>query len=216
MTSLIIITTISILFASIWLLKKPKTKYLENILRKIHFAFLTLAILTIGLLVGRLRFFGLFTNSAIGLIFLTSGILLFGLTTSKIIKIYTGLIAIPTLVTEISFLLFGISPFLFPAFIGYFMFAAPIKKEKINDKYSVEIYQGGPFAPPNIFYLTKRTSVIFDRQIRLESSENFLNISKFEVIGFKENENVTCKIYIEGNPDNYIVDTLQYSKDYGD
>ncbi|MBN8666125.1 MAG: hypothetical protein J0M30_01395 [Chitinophagales bacterium] len=185
--------------------------YLEKTITKIHFIFLGLAILTIYLLVNQLRFVGQYTNSMIGLTFLSSGIILFGLTTSKLIKIYSGLIAIPALLTEIS-LLFGATPFVLPALIGYLMFAAPLKKEKVNDRYNFEIHEGGIMAPPNHFYLTRQTCFIFDKQIRLTPSlEHFSEISKVEVIGFKENEIVICKIYIE-DKNEFSVDTLQYDK----
>ena len=195
MTTLLIITTISILLSAFWLFKKPKTKYFEKTITKVHFIFLGLAILTIWLLVEDLSFIGQYTNSIIGLTFFTSGIILFGLTTSKFVKVYSGLIAIPTFLTEIS-LLFGGSPLILPALIAYLMFAAPLKKEKVNDKYNLEIHEGGIMAPPNHFYLTKRTNFIFDKQIRLTPSlEHFSKISKLEVISFKENENIVCKIY---------------------
>ena len=86
MTTLLIITTISILLSAFWLFKKPKTKYFEKTITKVHFIFLGLAILTIWLLVEDLRFIGQYTNSIIGLTFFTSGIILFGLTTSKFVK----------------------------------------------------------------------------------------------------------------------------------
>ena len=168
-----------------------------------------LAILTMAFLFQGFRFIGQYTNSIIGLIFLTSGIILFGLTTSKVIKVYSGLIAIPTLLTEIS-LLFGGSALLLPALIGYLMFAAPIKKEKINERYNLEIHQGGIMVPPNLFYLTKQTSLILEEQIHLTSSEHFSDISKIEIVSFKENENIVCKIYTSLNT--FTIDTLQYSK----
>ena len=211
MTTLLIITTISILLSAFWFFKKPKTKYLERTITKVHFIFLGLAILTIWLLVNELRFVGQYTNSMIGRIFLTSGIILFGLTTSKFIKIYSGLIAIPALLTEIS-LLFGATPFVLPALIGYLMFAAPLKKEKVNDKYNFEIHEGGIMALPNHFYLTKQTSFIFDKQIRLTPSlEHLSKISKIEVVSFKENENIVCKIYND-DTNEFSVDTLRYDK----
>lgn len=211
MTTLLIITTISILLSAFWFFKKPKTKYLEKTITKIHFISLGVSILTIWLLVKELRFVGQYTNSIIGLTFLTSGIILFGLTTSKLLKVYSGLIAIPALLTEIS-LLFGATPFVLPALIGYLMFAAPLKKEKVNDKYNFEIHEGGIMAPPNHFYLTRQTSFIFDKQIRLTPSiEHFSKISKIEVIGFKENEIVVCKIYSD-DKNEFSVDTLRYDK----
>ncbi len=209
MTTLITITTLSILLSSFWFFKKPNTKLLEKYVATIHFTFLGLTILTIAFLFQGLRFIGQYTNSTIGLIFLTSGIILFGLTTSKVVKVYSGLIAIPTLLTEIS-LLFGGSALLLPALIGYLMFAAPLKKEKINNRYNLEIHEGGIMAPPNLFYLTKRISLIFDEQIHLTSSEHFSDISKLDIVSFKENENVVCKIYTNSN--DFTIDTLQYTK----
>jgi hypothetical protein len=212
MTTLLIITTISILLSTFWLFKKPKTKYLEKTVTKIHFTFLGLTILTIAFLFQDLRFIGQYTNSIIGLTFLTTGIILFGLTTSKIIKVYSGLIAIPTLLTEVS-LLFGGSPLILPALVGYLMFAAPLKKEKINDQYNLEIHEGGLMAPPNLFYLTKQANFVFDKQIRLtSSSEHFSKISKLEVVNFQENESIVCKIYIDDTKNEFSIDTLYFDK----
>ena len=89
------------------------------------------------------------------------------------------------------------------------MFAAPVKKEKINDLYNLAIHHGGLLAPPNLFFLTKRTGLIFDKQFHLSSSENFSKISKLEILGFKENESIICRIYMDNNK-KVIVDTLQY------
>ena len=204
--------TISILLSAFWFFKKPKTKYLEKTIIKVHFMFLALAIFTIWLLVKDLRFIGQYTNSIIGLTFLTSGIILFGLTTSKFIKVYSGLFAIPALLTEIS-LLFGATGFLLPVLIGYLMFAAPLKKEKVNDKFNLEIHEGGIMAPPNHFYLTKRTNFIFDKQIILiPSLEHYSEISKLEIISFKENENIVCKIYSVDIKSEISIDTLHYDK----
>ena len=211
MKTLLITTIISILLSTFWLFKKPKTNYLENTVAKIHFVFLILAILTIWLLVNELRFIGQYTNSTIGLIFLSSGIILFGLTTSEFINAYSRLIAIPTLLIEI-LLLLGVKPFIIPALIGYLLFAGPLKKVKINDKYNLEVHEGGLMSPPNLFYLTKQTSLIFDKQIRLAPSyEHLSKISKLEVISFKENENVVCKVY-SGDKSEFSVDTLLYKK----
>ena len=210
MKTLLTITTISVLLSIFWLFKKPKTTYSEKILTKIHFLFLGLTILTLYFIFQRLRFVGQYTNSIIGLTFLTSGILLFGLTTSKTIKFYSGLIVIPTLLTQLS-LLIGNSPLLLPALIGYLIFAAPLKKEKVNEKYNFEIHEGAIMVL-NLFYLTKRTSFIFDKQIRLTSSlEHFSKITKVEVISFKENENIVCRIYNDDINKNFV-DTLRYDK----
>ena len=197
------------MLSAFWFFKKPKTKLLEKYVTIIHFSFFGLAILTLAVLFQGLRFIGQYTNSAIGLIFLASGIILFGLTTSKIIKLYSGLIAIPVLLSEISLLL-GSSALLLPALIGYLMFAAPLQKEKINDRYNLEVHEGGIMAPPNLFYLTKRTFLIFDRQIHLTGTEHYSHISKLEIVSFTENENVVCKIYTGSN--SFTTDTLQYNK----
>lgn len=211
MTTLTTITAISILLSTFWLFKKPKTKLLEKYLTKIHFIFLGLAVLVIVLLLEGLRFIGQYTNSIIGVTFLSSGILLFGLTTAKNIKVYSRLIAIPALLIEISVLVGG-SPLLIPALIGYSMFAPPQKQQKVNDKYNIEIHQGVLLAPPNLFYLTKRTALIFDKRIRLTASERAADISKIEIISFTENENVVCKFYNSGSPPDFYIDTLRYKQ----
>ena len=92
------------------------------------------------------------------------------------------------------------------------MFAAPLEKDKVNDKYNLEIHPGGFLAPAHIFFLTKRTGFIFDKKISLTSSENFSEVSKLEIIDFKENESIVCKIYHDKKQSDYTIDTLRYAK----
>lgn len=206
-----IIATFSLLLSAYWLFKKPNDKKIESYLTKIHFLLLGLTMFTIGLLFGGFRFIGQYTNSITGLLFLSSGILLFGLTTSRGVRTYSSLIAIPSLLIELS-ILFGGSPLLIPALVGYAMFAPPLKKEKVNHEYNIEVHQGVLLAPPNLFYLTKQTAFIFDKQIRLNTSEHPPTISKLVVVSFIENENVVCKIYTGDNSENFSIDTLWYHK----
>jgi hypothetical protein len=132
------------------------------------------------------------------------------LTTSKVIKVYCGLIAIPALLTEVS-LLFGATPFLLPALVVYLIFAPPRQQEKINDNYNLTIHEGGLMAPPNLFYLSKRQG-LFAREIPLsKSNEYYKPISGLEVISFSEGKSIICKIY-GGNENAFTIDTLQYEK----
>jgi hypothetical protein len=210
MTTLLILTTLAIFLSTWFLFKKPKTKSLEKVLAFIHFALLLLLVLTIALLMQNLRFAGQFTNTLIAVAFLISGIILFGMTTSKIVKIYSGLIAIPVFLTEVS-LLFGATPLLLPAMVAFLMFAPPRQKEPINSQYNLRVHQGGIMAPPNLFYLTQRKGLL-DRQFLLTSSaEHFDNISKLEVVSFTKEMHVICKIYGESKHE-FTVDTLQASR----
>jgi hypothetical protein len=209
MRLVVIVITLSIFISGWFLFKKPKTKSLEKVIAKLHFLFLLLFVVTVALIFQRLHFAGQYTNTFIAVVFLISGIILFGTTTSKIIKVYSGLIAIPAVLTEIS-LLFGPNPLIFFGLIAYLMFAPPRLKKKINNHYNLEIRRGGFLAPPNLFYLV-RSQGILDKHIPLTSSVQFEEVTKFEVISFKENEHVVCNIYTTGRSA-FTVDTLKYSE----
>ena len=211
MTTLITITTLSILLSAFLLFKKPHSRFPEKYLTIIHFTSLGLVILTIVLLFQGYKLIGQYTSSIIGLLFLSTGILLFGLTTLKGKKLYCSIIAIPTLLINISWFIGG-SPLLVPALIFYSMFAPPKVKEKVNENYNIEIHQGVILAPPNLFYLTKRTFGIFEERIRIISPEHFADISRIEIISFKENESLVCKIYSAGLLNSYSIDTLKYNR----
>ena len=121
------------------------------------------------------------------------------------------MIAIPTLLINISWFIGG-SALLIPGLIFYGMFAPPKVKEKVNENYNIEIHQGAFMAPPNLFYLTKRRFGIFEERISIIASEHLDDISKIEIVSFKENESLVCKIYSDGLPNNYSVDTLKYHR----
>ncbi|HEY0066172.1 MAG TPA: hypothetical protein VGB46_02380 [Flavisolibacter sp.] len=210
MTVLLILTTVSFLLSAWFLSRKQKPKSLESVVVIIHFTALLLFVITVVLLSQNLRFAGQCTNSLIAVAFLVSGIILFGLTTSKIIKVYSGLIAIPALLAEVSLLL-GVTPVSFLAVIVFLMFAPPRHKERVNDTYSLEVRQGGLMASPNRFSLLQRKG-LFDKEIPLsKSNEYYKDISRLEVISFVEDKHIVCKIY-GGNENAFTIDTLQYER----
>jgi hypothetical protein len=210
MTTLLILAALSFLLSAWLLFRKKKRKSLERIVAIVHFTALALFVITVALLFQDRRFAGQYTNSVVAVVFLMSGIILFGAATSRIIKVYSGFIAIPALLAEVSLLL-GPTPISFLALSVFLMFAPPRLKTKINDSYNLEVRQGGLMAPPNRFALSQRNGLL-DKEIPLSKSNEYFNeISGVEVVGFVEEEYVVCKIY-GGKGNAFTIDTLQYEK----
>jgi hypothetical protein len=193
MITFLIITGLTYAIAIVLFFLKFRKVNFDKPVRMVHFTFLGLTILTIVLLLYDCRIKGQYTNSIIGQAFVSSCILLFPLTKSKVLKIYSGLLTIPQLICGL--LAIVKTQFLLPFLIGYLIFAPPITKSSINDRYNIETHQGGFMACSEHIYVTKTAFAFIDKQIFIGNPSCVRHITKIEVTRFSENEIIIYKAY---------------------
>jgi CDP-diglyceride synthetase len=132
--------------------KKVRISKILSYLTNLHFISFGLLVLSIGLLWFDLKFSGRLTKTVIGLIFLISGILIFGLTNNRIKRIYTGIvISLPLL---LPFSLIFTKSAVIPIVIIASLFDSYEFSQKIDDNYSIEIQNGGILSCGQQIYIT--------------------------------------------------------------
>ena len=168
---------------------------LEKTIRKISFYSLIGILICIVLLVFDFRLKGKYTTSIIGLIFLLSTILLFGLTKKNLTRILNGILTIPIFIFGISSLFSEIG------FVFFYLitlpFQAPMAKSEINKNHNVEVRIGGFLACGESLVITKSQFGILDKQQYVGNNSCVTGIDKIETIEFEEN-NVEFLIYHDG------------------
>ena len=168
---------------------------LEKTIRKISFYSLIGILICIVLLVFDFRLKGKYTTSIIGLIFLLSTILLFGLTKKNLTRILSGILTIPIFIFGISSLFSEIG------FVFFYLitlpFQAPMAKSEINKNHNVEVRIGGFLACGESLVITKSQFGILDKQQYVGNNSCVTGIDKIETIEFEEN-NVEFLIYHDG------------------
>lgn len=175
--------------------KKYDFPKLEKVIRKISFYSLIGILICVVLLIFDFRLKGKYTTSIIGLTFLISTILLFGLTKRNLTKILSGILTIPIFI-------FGILSFYSEIGLVFFYFIsipfqAPMAKSEINDNHNVEVRIGGFLACGENLVITKSQFGILDKQQYAGNNYCVTGIDKIETIEFKEN-NVEFLIYHDG------------------
>ena len=195
MTTFIILTTTFSVISLVLILKKSDFPKFEKVIKKISFYSLIGILICVVLLVFEYRLKGKYTTSIIGLTFLLSTILLFGLTKKNLIKIFSGVLTIPILVFGIlgSFSQIGLVFF----YLITLPFQSPIAKFEINKNYNVEVRIGGFMACGESLVITKSKFGILDKQQYVGNNACVTGINKIETKEFKEN-NVEFLIYHNG------------------
>ena len=195
MTTFIVLMTIFSGISLVLIFKKYDFPKLEKVIRKISFYSLIGILICAVLLVFDFRLKGKYTTSIIGLTFLLSTILLFGLTKKNLTKIFSGILTIPIFV-------FGVlSLFSEIGFVFFYLitlpFQSPMAKSEINENHNVEVRVGGFFACGESLVITKSQFGILDKQKYVGNNSCVTGIDKIETIEFKKNK-VEFLIYHDG------------------
>lgn len=195
MTIFIVLITIFSGISLVLILTKYDFTKLEKIVRKISFYSLIGILICVLLLVFDLRLKGKYTTSIIGLTFLLSTILVFGLTKKSTTKVLSGILTIPIFI-------FGIlSLFWKMGFVFFYLitlpFQPPFSKSEINENHNVEVRNGGFFACGESLVITKSKFGILDKQHYVGNNFCATGIYKIKTLKFKEN-NMEFLIYHDG------------------
>lgn len=213
MTTFLVLITIALGISLVLIIKKVNFPKLEKVIKCISFYSLIGIIICAILLAFDFRLKGKYSTSIIGLTFLLSTILLFGLTKNTRSKILSGILTIPIFV-------FGILSLIWEtAFVFFYLialpFQPPIAKFEMNDNHSVEVRVGGFLACGESLVITKSSFGILDKQKYVGNSSCVIGINKIETLEFKENK-VEFLIYHNGqtefeNPYKYQVEIKNVS-----
>lgn len=195
MTTFIILITIFSGISLVLIFKKYDFPQLEKVISTISFYSLIGIFICVILLVFDFRLKGKYTTTIIGLTFLMSTILLFGLTEKSLTKRFSGIFTIPIFV-------FGIlSLFSEIGFVFFYLitlpFHPPMAKFDINENHNVEVRVGGFFACRESLVITKSQFGILDKQQYVGNNSCVTGIDKITTLEFKEN-NVEFLIYHDG------------------
>lgn len=114
------------------------------------------------------KFIGLYTNTIIGLTFILSNLVFFGLIRNTGKK--TLRVVILTLIFPISLYILFVSQ--------------PVSRFKINDSYTIEVSTGGFLSCGQIIEIYENKFVMFDKKVLYESSLCLREITKIETIKF--------------------------------
>jgi hypothetical protein len=183
MQTVTVLTFIALVMSVFCLWKKPKAKILTVILVYIHFLSLLLTITAFILLINNYRFIGRYTNSIIPLLLIISGILIFGITKTKLLKFYSGIIFSGNLVFQIS-LLFSPNAILLPYIMIMYFFQPPYLEEKIDKTTRIEFYE--PFLGPPPIFLTEEKYGILKIYNKLKIKNEFIYpVSEIKLIKYK-------------------------------
>ena len=127
---------------------------------------------------------GLYSNLAIGIIFLMTTIIYFALVKNTTRKLITVVILIPLILLSLFTYLFG----------------RTIYESKIADGYKIQVTTGGIMSCGELIHLTERKYLIFDKEIVYQSSLCLREIKRIETINFDQDSAVFL-IYHNGEMD---------------
>jgi hypothetical protein len=199
---LIIIFSLLTSVVCIW--KKINLVIFTKILTGIHLLFLFLTISVVVLLFNNFKLIGTFSNTIAGIAFMVSGILLFGLTKNKILKLYTGIIFSVNAIFQIA-LFFAPNGLLLFYGIAFYLFQPPYMTKNLTPTKQIEFYE--PFLGPPPIYLTEEKFGILKSQrlMIFQKEEPYYkpNINDLKIIS---DTAIECSITL--NKDNTIKDTL--------
>ncbi|BAO76450.1 hypothetical protein [Winogradskyella sp. PG-2] len=195
MTTFIILITIFSGISLVLIFKKYDFPKLEKVIRKISFYSLIGILICAILLVFDFRIKGKYTTTIIGLTFLLSTILLFGLTKKSLTKVLSGILTLPMFVFGILSLFSEVGLVFF--YLITLPFQSPMAKSEINENHNVEVRVGGFFACGESLVITKSQFGILDKQQYVGNNSCVTGIDKIETLEFKEN-NVEFLIYHDG------------------
>ena len=127
---------------------------------------------------------GLYSNSIIGIIFITTAITYFVLAKSTKRKLIKVVILIPLILLSLFILLFG----------------RTIYESKIADGYKIQVTTGGIMSCGELIHLTETEFLIFDKEILYESSLCLKEIKRIETVNF-DDDSAEFLIYHNGEMD---------------
>ena len=195
MTEFLILIAALLGISLVLILTKSDFPKLEKTIKRISSYSLIGIIVCSLLLTFDLRFKGKYTTTFIGLTFLISTVILFGLTKKTGTKILSGILTIPLAI-------FGISSLIWEVPIVFFYLLAmpfhpPKAKFEIDKKHNIEVRNGGFMACGESLFVTESTLLILDKLKHVGNNSCVTGINKVETINFKENE-VEFLIYHDG------------------
>ncbi|WP_299119468.1 hypothetical protein [uncultured Winogradskyella sp.] len=195
MTTFLVLIIIALVINLFLIIKKVNFPKLEKIMRKISFYSLVGIVICIILLLFDFRLKGKYTIPTIGLVFLISTILLYGLTKNSLYKNLSGILTIPIFILGI------LSPIMEGPIAILYLIAMPFQpslvKSKINENYSVEIRDDGILPCSESLVITESTFLIFDKQRNLGNNFCVTGIIKIETLVLDKNK-VEFLIYHDG------------------
>jgi ABC-2 type transport system permease protein len=195
MTTFLVLITIFSGISLVLILTKSDFPNLEKVIKKSSIYSLIGILICTVLLIFDFRLKGKYTTTIIGLTFLLSTILLFGLTKKKLTKVLSGILTIPMFVFGILSLIWEM-PIVFFHLIAL-PFQPPFAKSEINNNHNVEVRVGGFMACGESLVITKSQFGILDKQQYVGNNSCVTGITKIETIEFKENK-MEFLIYHDG------------------
>ena len=155
-------------------------KVINRILVLITVTFFVLTVLSIN----GYKLKGLYSNLAIGTIFLTTTIIYFALVKNTKRKLITVVILIPLILLSLFTYLFG----------------RTIYESKIDDNYKIQVTIGGLLSCGELIHITETEFLIFDKEILYESSLCLREIERIETVNFDQ-DSAEFLIYHNGEMD---------------
>ncbi|MGY3795693.1 hypothetical protein ACWNT5_23160 [Aquimarina sp. 433] len=168
---------------------------MEKVIKRTSFFSLIGILICALLLVFDFRFKGKYTTTIIGLTFLISTILLFGLTKKIQTKILSGILTIPVTIFGISSLIWEMPIIFF--YLLAMPFHPPKAKFDLNKKHNIEVRDGGFMACGESLFITESTMLILDKIKYVGNNACVTGINKIETLDHKENK-VEFLIYHDG------------------
>ena len=156
-----IIITFSLLLSIVCIWRKIHLANLTRILTAIHFILLGLTILLVILLFNDFKLTGTYSNTIVVIAFVVSGILVYGLTRNRFVKLYSSILFWINTVFQIA-LFFAPNTLLFFYAVAYVLFQPPYMTKELTDKATIEFYE--PFLGPPPIYLTEEKFGILKSQ----------------------------------------------------
>ena len=186
MNTYLIILSITILLSIVLKIVKLEHKKFEKYLSKVAQISLIGLIICILLMSFDYQLKGKYTTSIIGMVFWVSTLLLFGMTKKPMLKIFSGIVAIPTIVIGILALIWLPAKIFF--FILYAIFQPPLATFVIDESYNVEVGQGGFIKScGEHIYVTKSAYTILEKRVYLGTNVCLTGINHIETVEFNAN-----------------------------
>ncbi len=186
MTRFLVVVAIFLGISLLLILTKSNFPKLERVIKRVSLYSLIGVLICAFLSFFDLTLKGNYTKTSIGLSFLLSTILLFGLTKKIQTKIISGIITIPVAIAGISSLIWEMP------IIVFYLLAMPFHPPKatfeIDKKHTIEIRNGGFMACGESLFIMESTALIMDKIKYIGNNHCVTGISKIETLEFKENE----------------------------
>jgi ABC-2 type transport system permease protein len=186
MTNFLVLIAVLLIISLVLILTKSDFPKLEKIIKRISFYSLIGIIVCSIFLVFDLRFKGKYTTTILGLTFLISTVILFGLTKKTGTKIYSGILTIPLAIFGVSSLIWEMPIIFF--YLLAMPFHPPKAKFEIDKKHNIEVRDGGFMACGESLFITETTVLIMDKLKHVGNNSCVTGINKIETLEFKEDK----------------------------